>query len=258
MTKNKLIVQIYEIQSPHEAELMIEAGVDHIGGVILSENNLKNKQLKESVKLIKNSDSLSSLIPLYSDPEAIYRTLDYYEPDIIHFCESLSDDKGILPVCKTLIQIQKELKLRYPEVKIMRSVPIAEPAYVSKVPTLEIADLFEPVSDYFLTDTLLISEGNDEKDQPVEGFVGITGITCDWKMAGKLVEQSRIPVIFAGGLSPDNVFDGATAIKPAGVDSCTQTNLRDDNNKPIRFNKDIEKVKRFVSETRRAELEFKK
>lgn len=250
---NKLIVQIYEIQEPFEAELMIDAGVDHIGGVIISENNIEDEQLKASVKLIKNSDSLSSLIPLYSNPASIYRTLDYYEPDIIHFCESLSDVNGLLPICYKLIDMQKELKVRYPKVKIMRSIPIAETKMVSRVPTLEIADLFESVSDFFLTDTLLIKENGPDKEQPVDGFVGITGITCDWEMAGKLVEQSKNPVIFAGGLSPENVFDGAISIRPAGVDSCTQTNLRDENNKPIRFKKDIEKVKRFVSETRRAE-----
>lgn len=250
---NKLIVQIYEIQEPFEAELMIDAGVDHIGGVVLSENNIENEQLRASVTLIKDSDSLSSLIPLYSNSESIYRTLDYYEPDIIHFCESLSDAKGILPICYKLIDMQKELKARYPKVKIMRSIPIAETEMVSRVPTLEIAALFESVSDFFLTDTLLIKENGPGKEQPVEGFVGITGITCDWEMAGKLVKQSKIPVVFAGGLSPENVFNGATTIRPAGVDSCTQTNLRDENNKPIRFKKDIEKVKRFVSETRRAE-----
>ncbi len=72
-------------------------------------------------------------------------------------------------------------------------------------------------------------------------------------MAKELVEQSKIPVVFAGGLSPDNVYDGASSIKPAGVDSCTQTNLSDKNGDSIRFRKDIEKVKRFVSETRKAE-----
>ena len=61
-------------------------------------------------------------------------------------------------------------------------------------------------------------------DQPVEGFVGITGKTCDWIAARRLVESSRIPVILAGGLSPENVYEGILAIRPAGVDSCTLTN----------------------------------
>ena len=32
-----MIIQIYEIQTPSEAERCIELGVDHIGSVILSE-----------------------------------------------------------------------------------------------------------------------------------------------------------------------------------------------------------------------------
>ena len=250
---NKLIVQIYEIQDPVEAALMIEAGVDHIGSVILSEDVIKNDTLNEAVKVVEQSDSLSSIIPLFSKPESIYRVIDFYRPDIIHFCESLSGNDGILPICNELVKNQQEIKRRYPEVKIMRSVPIATTDMVSRVPTLEIASAFEGTSDYFLTDTLLFDEKGSDGDQPVNGFVGITGITCDWGMAKQLVEQCTIPVIFAGGLSPENVYDGAMSIRPAGVDSCTQTNFFDKNGKSVRFKKDIEKVKRFVSETRRAE-----
>ena len=32
----KIVVQIYEIQRPREAEKMIELGVDHLGSVILN------------------------------------------------------------------------------------------------------------------------------------------------------------------------------------------------------------------------------
>ncbi|MDL1981809.1 MAG: hypothetical protein LWX02_10130, partial [Deltaproteobacteria bacterium] len=107
---------------------------------------------------------------------------------------------------------------------------------------------------YFLTDTLLVqSSGSGLKNQPVEGFVGITGRTCDWDVAADLVESSSIPVILAGGLAPDNVFDGIKRVCPAGVDSCTGTNSLDFKGKPIRFQKDLEKVKRFVEDTRRAE-----
>ncbi|MGB5157370.1 hypothetical protein [Desulfobacterium sp. N47] len=38
--------------------------------------------------------------------------------------------------------------------------------------------------------------------------MGITGLTCDWDAARILVDLVAIPVILAGGLSPDNVFDG--------------------------------------------------
>jgi phosphoribosylanthranilate isomerase len=56
----------------------------------------------------------------------------------------------------------------------------------------------------------------------------------------------------AGGLSPENVYDGIRFVKPAGVDSCTGTNRRDHQGRPIRFKKDMERLRRFVEETRRA------
>ena len=34
-----MIIQIYEIQTPHEAEGLIEAGVDHIGSVLTPEGS---------------------------------------------------------------------------------------------------------------------------------------------------------------------------------------------------------------------------
>lgn len=58
------------------------------------------------------------------------------------------------------------------------------------------------------------------------GSVGITVEVCDWPPAAALVEASRLPVILAGGISPENVFDGIRRVSPAGIDSCTQTNAR--------------------------------
>jgi len=60
-----------------------------------------------------------------------------------------------------------------------------------------------------------------------------------------------IPVILAGGLSPENVAAGIGKVRPAGVDTCTATNAVDDLGRPVRFRKDPEKVRRFVAEARR-------
>jgi phosphoribosylanthranilate isomerase len=117
---------------------------------------------------------------------------------------------------------------------------------MSGFPTLKIAEKLESVSDLFLTDTWL---GNE----PVEGFIGITGKRCDLEIAKKLIIQSRIPVILAGGLSPGNVYEAIIETHPAGADSCTLTNAVDKDSNPIRFKKDFQKIKRFVDEVRRAD-----
>lgn len=251
-----MIVQIYEIQTPSEAEKMIDLGVDQIGSVILSESSWKEPVLRETIKLSQSSGSCSSLIPLFSDRDLIRRTLDYYQPDIIHFCEMLSIHSRILDACHRWIDRQQHLKERYPEMKIMRSIPIGPSGMAEQVPTIDLAELFAPVSDFFLTDTLLLNpiEGSSQPDQqPVNGYIGITGRTCDWHMARRLVEFSTIPVILAGGISPLNVAQGIAQVQPAGIDSCTGTNAVDDRGEPIRFKKDLQKVKSMIESARKAE-----
>ncbi len=237
------LIQIYEIQTPKEAVEMARLGVDHIGSVALDPPQKKAAPLlAQTMRAVKEAGAKSSLIPLYTRPEDICQTIDLYGPDIVHFCESLCDRQGSTKNLLPFIEIQKLIRQNFPQVKIMRSIPIGIPSAAHLVDTLAIARQLAGVSDFFLTDTWL---GPAAKD-PVSGFIGITGKTCDWQVAAKLVAQSPVPVILAGGLGPDNVKDAVAATRPAGVDSCTLTNQQDHNGKPVRFAKDNDKVADFV------------
>ncbi|MGD9279853.1 MAG: hypothetical protein PVF60_03130 [Desulfobacterales bacterium] len=250
----RIIIQIYEVLTPLEAETLIELDVDHIGGVVVSEADWKLPQLKETIDIIRSSAARSSLIPLYNHPESVLRTLDYYRPDIVHFCEALVERQNLWDFCDQLIQLQTIVRKNFPRIKIMRSIPIAQSDSNNKIPTIEFAKRFEAQSDFFLTDTILMnSSGPDIDHQPVPGFVGITGQICNWETARKLVESANIPVILAGGISSQNVTAGIRQVGPAGVDSCTQTNVQDKSGRPIRFKKDFVKVKNLVDQVRAAE-----
>jgi phosphoribosylanthranilate isomerase len=248
-----MIIQIYEIQTPREAEDLIEAGVNHIGSVLTQEGTLKQPLLKETIDVVRSSASKSSLIPLFSDIYSISHALDFYKPDIVHFCDDLNRYKNNRSDLNSLIDLQENIKERFPEILIMRSIPIPQPGIAEFFSSIELAKIFEHVSDFFLTDTVIMNNSGPIPDnQPVNGFVGITGLTCNWDIARKLVDSTDIPVILAGGLSPENVFDGIRIVKPAGVDSCTLTNACDMQGKAVRFKKDMAKVKRFVEESKRA------
>jgi phosphoribosylanthranilate isomerase len=250
----KIITQIYEVQTPSEAEKLISLGVDHIGSVIVSQELWKVPLIRDTIDLIDASNVRSSLIPLFSDLNAILLTLDYYQPDMVHFCEALPFKNDGSGTYKKFLLLQENVKKRFPEIKIIRSIPIPQTGMADLLDPIELARHFEPVSDYFLTDTLIIKKsGSFFEHQPVKGFVGITGRICDWNVAANLVRSSRIPVILAGGITPDNVYDGILQVRPAGVDSCTGTNAVDSDGDSIRFKKDLGKVKRFVDEVRRAE-----
>ena len=256
----KTLVQIYEVQEPAEAEVLIALGVDHIGSVLLSRNSWKVEAIRETVQTIQQAGGKSGLIPLFGDALTVFQALDYYSPDFVHFCEAIQ----IFPGNQTkptqefdaFIALQVELKKRFPQVKIMRSISVPKlgAARGSDVlnNVLSFTKILAPFSDYFLIDTIIGNLGA-KNDQPVAGFVGITGEVCDWNMAGEIIKQSPVPVILAGGISDDKVFDAITKLRPAGVDSCTKTNAVDKEGRPIRFKKDLKKVKRMVKEARRAD-----
>jgi phosphoribosylanthranilate isomerase len=247
MSRNlKMIVQIYEIQTPEEAARCIEVGVDHVGSILLPEAGWKNQALKETLGMTQGTPTKNTLIPLFREMDVLFRILDYYRPDVIHFCETLTDNRGSETELDPYVEAQSRIGERFPEVEIMRSIPIPAEDSTPGFPSLEVARKLEPVSDFFLTDTWM-------KNEPIQGFIGITGKPCDWKIAEELVLQSKIPVILAGGLSPENVHEALVKVRPAGADSCTQTNKRDKEGNPVRFKKDFERVKKFVQEIRRTE-----
>ena len=255
--RSKSIVQIYEVQSESEAEKMIELGVDHIGTVLVDKKDWKSEKIRNTVRTVQAAGSKSSLIPLFSRPETVIDALDYYRPDIVHFCETLASGQTVLDTSVQLIQLQQTVKKNFPSISIMRSIPIAPPGQADRVPTLALARKFEPVSDYFLTDTFLTaSAGVSTEKQPVTGFIGITGQICDWTMARCLVKNSGIPVILAGGIDPGNAADAIKTVQPAGLDSCTGTNARNRNGQPIRFKKDPVKVRQLVDIVRKLDKRF--
>lgn len=246
-----MIIQIYEIQTPREAQIMVNLGVDHVGSVLISAQHWQDAVLKSTLQLIRASGRKSSIIPLFGQVDIISQAVDFYRPDILHFCETLPLGSEHLGQLNTIIDRQQVIRERYPELEIMRSIPIGRSGRGDLVDSLALASLFEPLSDWFLTDTLLSQkEAASDQEQPVAGFVGITGKTCDWEIAGELVQKSKIPVILAGGIGPGNVAAGISQVRPAGVDSCTLTNTVDSEGNARRFQKDPQKVLTMIQNAR--------
>jgi phosphoribosylanthranilate isomerase len=256
----KTIIQIYEVQKPKEAQALVDLGVNHIGSVLVDQVRWKKSAIRKTVQAIQQSGARSGLIPLFRDPLTIFQAIDHYRPDFVHFCEVLSpfgeDHATMVREYDAMLSLQLDVRDRFPQVDIMRSLSVPLPGLPQtdeiRKNILGFAEHFAPFSDYFLIDTLIWNPSGESR-QPVPGYVGITGAVCDWNLARAVIEASPIPVILAGGLSGENVFDAIIRLKPAGVDSCTKTNALDRNGRPVRFKKDMKKVSRFIDEVRRAD-----
>lgn len=256
---NRLIVQIYEIQTPAEARAMMALGVDHIGTVLVDQQRWDDTSVRDTLRAVRAGGACSSLIPLFSSLDTVFKALAFHQPDVVHLCDSLGVPGNIDESCRKALHWQQQIRQRFPGIRIMRSIPIGRPGRSAAVPTLEMAARLAPVSDFLLTDTWIGANGDGQvADQPVDGFVGITGKTCDWDMAARLVAASPIPVILAGGIGPDNVAEALARTSPAGIDSCTGTNAVDGQGRPVRFAKDPEKVRRLVQAVRMAHAAVEK
>lgn len=241
---HKYVTQIYEVATPDEAVALAKLGVGNIGSVIVSEQEWQQPTIKDTVIAAQGAGAKSIIIPLFNDNKCVLNVINYYHPDIIHFCEALVGFNDY--ELDKLVELQLTVRSEFPGIKIMRSIPIAQRGFTYLAPTMELANRFSDASDYFLTDTYLTKST----------FVGITGKTCDWDIAANLVRESKIPVFLAGGISPENTYEALVYTKPFGIDSCTLTNQLDEYGKPIRFKKDLDKVAHFISEVRKAEKEL--
>ncbi len=79
---------------------------------------------------------------------------------------------------------------------------------------------------------------------------GGTGVTFDWSIAEK-VQNTGLPVIIAGGLTPDNIEDAVISTRPWGVDVSSGVEATPGI-------KDHDQVRLFVTGARRAAIEASK
>ncbi|MEQ8486885.1 MAG: phosphoribosylanthranilate isomerase [Pseudomonadales bacterium] len=81
-------------------------------------------------------------------------------------------------------------------------------------------------------------------DAYVPGRPGGTGHQFDWAL---WPPQARLPLALAGGLTPDNVAEAVTRLRPWAVDVSGGVEG------PVKGIKDADRVRRFIAEVRRCE-----
>ena len=80
---------------------------------------------------------------------------------------------------------------------------------------------------------------------------GGTGETHDWERTRGVVDDLDVPVILAGGLTPDNVAEAVETVRPFGVDVATGVERVDDAGDRVGGEKDADAAERFVANATR-------
>ena len=225
-----MIIQIYTAQTPEEGLALARLGVNHVG-ITPASSGLPGEVSDEQGRLIFQSiGSLAVKVALSveNDLDRIAAMVRNVRPDVLHLCGN--PDKMIMP------EGVAEFKRMLPSLKVMQAVPVVGRA------ALTIAQSYQDVADFLILDSF----------SPAIGGVGAAGVTHDWSISREIVQNSRLPVILAGGLSPENVSEAIRAVRPWGVDSLTRPNL------PLgggKFRKDLELVQQFIANAQIASAE---
>ena len=117
--------------------------------------------------------------------------------------------------------------------KIIKTFTVS--AGAREVMTAGLIAQIDALSETGLIDGALLDSGKT-------GMNGGTGITHDWSVSRKIVENTNIPIILAGGLKPENVRDAVEQVRPFAVDTASGVETEG--------NKDPAKVCRFIREAR--------
>ena len=215
-------VQIYTLQSVEEAIEVVSIGVHNIG-ITPASIGLPGEISYEVARDIceKVDGGTKVALSVSSNIDEIIEMVMFVNPDILHLC----GEPGELN-----INGMQSLKERLE--KMDKALPIMQAISVDDMSALDFAKEYEAISDYFILDT---------STSAVQG-VGASGNVHDWNVSKAIVDFVSIPVVLAGGLSPENVQEAISKVKPWGVDSLTHTNkfLKDGS-----FTKDVKKVREF-------------
>jgi phosphoribosylanthranilate isomerase len=113
----------------------------------------------------------------------------------------------------------KDIKIAFPYIKLVQVIHVVDEKSID-----------EAVIISGLVDALLLDSGNPRASKKE---LGGTGRVHNWKWSRTIVENSRVPVFLAGGITAENVNSAIEQVNPFGIDLCSgvRTNGKLDPNK---------------------------
>ncbi len=208
-------VKICGVTNTEDARLVLESGADMLGMIVdVPVASPRKIPLDTAVEIAHSLNGEIDLVAVLmphrvQEVEHIVRRLEPFAVQLHGF-----ESNAFLHAVRDAV----------PGVKVIKTVHVDETGTIH-------GGL--PESDYL--DFLLLDT--------VSHQIGGTGKTHHWATSARLVEQSTVPVLLSGGLSPANVCDAIRAVKPYGVDVASGVE-----SSPGRKSK--EKIERFVRNAR--------
>ena len=223
--ESRCSVKICGITSIHDARLAADAGADYVGVLVDVAVSERTRSTAQAVEIASESP-IPTVILLYNRSTSdIQEIVSQVQPFAVQLLGQ-----------ETPQQVE-ELK-RTGACEFWKSVylPAGSPKNVD-IPAVrqEMQAYRNAGADFLLFDSVDVSL---EKPR-----YGGTGKTCDWNVAAGLIEESPLPVFFAGGIRPENVKAAVETIRPHGIDLCSGVEASKGIKDPRKLEQLMEQVK---------------
>ena len=206
-------VKICCISSIEEANKAIYSGASALGLVAKMPGGPGIISDEEILAISKNIPPSVSTFMLTSETSA--------EEIILHHQRTLTNTIQIVDELKE--GTYKQIKKALPAIKLVQVIHVMDESSIDEA--IRISNS---------VDALLLDSGNPNS---AIKELGGTGRVHDWMLSKKIVEQCKVPVFLAGGLTVKNVQRAMEEVQPFGLDLCSgvRTNKKLDEKKLAAF-----------------------
>jgi len=220
-----LKTKICGLMRPEDAALAASAGADYVGVVVKVAYSKRSLDYDEAQAVLEAADCDHVVLLLEPSLEELLQAFEHLRPQAFQL---VGEDEPAF--------LERARRALPEEVELWKSLHL--PAGAGR--EFDLSGLLERARAY--------AEAGAAKfilDSKVGKEYGGTGRTSNWELARQVVQEVDLPVLLAGGLSPDNVAEAVKTVQPFGVDVATGV-------EKVLGEKSPEKVRRFIAEARAA------
>lgn len=183
-------VKICGVTTEADAHLVVASGADMLGLIVdVPVETPRKVTLEEAAMLAKSVGDAIPVVTVLVPGSAtdVARVVERVQPYAVQL-------HGFEPPA-----LVHAVRRALPEVKLIKTVHVDERGTIhGELPDPELVD-------FILLDTFAAQLGG-------------TGASHNWTTSRAIVEQSPVPVLLSGGLTPANVAEAIRQVKPYGVD----------------------------------------
>jgi len=205
-------IKICGIKTEHDLTVAINAGADAVGFITdVPVDSPRKITLAEASRMI-------SKVPVF-----VTSVLVIMPENAQHAVRMIHAAKPAAVQIHNALPLSELVTIRKTGVKLIKTIPVSRDSS-SDTLIMQVKEL-SGIVDAVLLDTAL------------DGKTGGTGMQHNWEVSSKVVLNSAIPVILAGGLKPENVREAAGCVRPYAVDTASgvETGGKKDEKKVLDF-----------------------